>query len=189
MVFWITRYCIIIDYCCINMLPLKATIEVVYMFILHIKTFIYYFSLFLDTSQEQTATSMPKMLWPKKWRRWRQRYWAGRHLREQRQCQKTPIKPHVWKHSQTAAAAERAAWKACLRKSCRSMMRNVGQVALAHKFKIKYRHIWQSKRSHAQTAHSSTGESTKFVFPPWLPLLQSFFVLLVPVLTVRDCSV
>ena len=40
MVFWLTTYCIIIYYYCINMLLLNATMEeVVYLLILHIKTF------------------------------------------------------------------------------------------------------------------------------------------------------
>ncbi len=48
--------------------------------------------------------------------------------------------------------------------------------------------MWWSKLSHAQTAHSSTGQSTKFGFPLWLPLLQSFSAPLVAVWTARDCS-
>ncbi len=83
-------------------------------------------------------------------------------------------------------AAVRVAWRACLRKSCRSMMRNMVQVLQAHMF--NFRHMWWSKLSHAQTAHSSTGQSTKFGFPLWLPLLQSFSVPLVPAWTARDCS-
>ena len=100
--------------------------------------------------------------------RWRI-HWGGPQQRQRK-------RPHIWNHSQ-AAASERAAWRACLRKSCRSMMRNVGRVALAHRFEC--RHIWQSKPSRAQTAHSSSGEETEFGFPPWLPLLQNFSLLLV----------
>lgn len=88
---------------------------------------------------------------------------AGRRRRQQQQSLKGPFEEILQEHDEELA-----------------------QVLQAHMF--NFRHIWWSKLSHTQTAHSSTGQSTKFGFPLWLPLLQSFSAPLVPLWTVGDFS-